>query len=178
MTRVKSDRTGATIMKSHRKLMLKVELARLALVIMFVAPFASSAPWQGIEPLKSRRDDVERILGKPLPGPGEATNELRFKIVGGRVTVTFVTPKFAETKHLDPNLEGTVLQVVVEYDNAPDTPQSLGVEADPNFAREERGPVAIYRNQKDGIVYSFMNGRLRRAYYSPSAEQLSRAQKR
>ncbi|MER3428631.1 MAG: hypothetical protein C4334_11140 [Pyrinomonas sp.] len=172
-----------TWMKSHRMDETKVKslngtVAFLIVLLVLAVQDAMAAPWQGIEPLRSRRADVERILGKPLGAASDAATELRFRIVGGRVTVTFVTPRFIETKRLDPNLAGTVLQVVVDYDNAADTPQSLGIQNDANFAREERGPIAIYRNQREGIVYSFLNGRLRRAYYSPSAEQLSRAQRR
>lgn len=173
MTRMKGHRMGATKMKSSSSM-----IALLTALLVLAGRDGLAAPWQGIEPLRSRRADVERILGKPLGAASDAATELRFRIVGGRVTVTFVTPKFIETKRLDPSLVGTVLQVVVDYDNAADTPQSLGIQNDTNFAREERGPVAIYRNQKEGIVYSFLNGRLRRAYYSPSAEQLSRAQRR
>jgi hypothetical protein len=35
----------------------------------------------------------------------------------------------------------------------------------------------IYRNLKDGIVYTFIGGRLRTTRYTPSNDQLARARK-
>ncbi len=40
----------------------------LLLVIFLLAATVNAEPWRGIVPLKSTRSDVERLLGKPLPG--------------------------------------------------------------------------------------------------------------
>jgi hypothetical protein len=135
-----------------------------------------AAVWKGIEPLKSRRAEVERALGRPLQDQPGATATLRFKVAGGTVKVSFVTAKFVETKKLLPELEGTVLQVVLQHERGTETPDSLGITGNSRFKREEKGDVTVFRNAKDGIVYTFVRGRLVTTYYTPSAEQWARVQ--
>jgi hypothetical protein len=155
-----------------------VALRALALVAVLGCLFAGSAQatraaeWHGLTPLKSRRADVERELGKPMPTEA-ANGALNFKVAGGTVTVTFVTPKFAQTKKLSPAVEGTVLLIVLQHDNSTDTPESVGLVNKSGFTREEKGVMAVYTNQKDGITYTFFNGRLKTTRYAPSADQLA-----
>ncbi|PYS45696.1 MAG: hypothetical protein DMF68_21500, partial [Acidobacteria bacterium] len=53
-----------------RRVILSVVSSFALLVVL--SQSASAMGWKGIEPLKSRRADVERILGKPLVDqPGE-----------------------------------------------------------------------------------------------------------
>src|SRR5205085_3119299 len=127
-------------------------------------------------PLKSRRVGVERELGKPLTDTPGASGALHFKVAGGMVTVMFVSAKFVETKKLAPEYEGTVLEVVLQHENAQDTSDSLGLTKNDDFERDESGTVAVYRNLKDGVAYTFINGRLRTTRYAPAAEQLLHAQ--
>lgn len=136
---------------------------------------AQGATWHGLEPLKSRRADVERELGQPLGGGAPGT--LRFKVAGGLVTVTFVTAKFVATKKLAPAYEGTVLEVVLQHEGAADTPDSLGLPKNNAFQRDEQGPVAVFRNLKDGLSYTFINNRLQTTRYAPAAAVLLGAQK-
>ncbi|MGB9179552.1 MAG: hypothetical protein WCB68_09950 [Pyrinomonadaceae bacterium] len=138
---------------------------------------AWAATWNGIEPLKSRRADVERILGKPITDQPGQESTLQFKVAGGEVTVTFVTARFIANKKLFPELEGTVLQVVLQHSKASDTPESLGLPKKSDFEREDIKGGTIYRNLKDGIVYTFLGGKLITTRYSPSADQFARAQK-
>jgi hypothetical protein len=134
-----------------------------------------AAEWHGLTPLKSRRADVERELGKPLPGE-TANGALNFKVAGGMVTVTFVTAKFAQAKKLSPEAEGTVLLIVLQHENSSDTPESVNLVNKSSFTREEKGVMAVYTNQREGITYTFFNGRLKTTRYAPSAEQLSGTQ--
>lgn len=166
---------------------LRSTLARLSTCLFMLAFLLLSLPWSGtaeaaawnqIEPLKSRRADVERLLGKPIEDKPGQTGTLRFKVMGGMVTVSFVTAKFVATKKIEPELEGTVLQIVLQHERAPDSPDSLGLTHNSNFQREERQNVAHYRNQKEGIAYTFIDGKLRTTWYSPAAEQLARVQVR
>jgi hypothetical protein len=46
-----------------------------------------------------------------------------------------------------------------------------------NFEREDRQGGTVFRNLKDGIAYTFFNGRLKTTRYSASATQLGRARK-
>lgn len=153
-----------------------------ATAILFVAfllssPVARAASWNGIEPLKSRRADVERVLGKPLQDQPGDTGTLRFKVAGGTVTVAFITARFIATKKLFPELEGTVLQIVLQHANSNETPESLTITGNSNFERQEGQGGVVYRNPKEGIVYTFIGGKLRTTYFTPSSEQWSRAQK-
>jgi hypothetical protein len=133
--------------------------------------------WGGIEPFKSRRADVEKALGKPVEDkPGE-TGTLRFKVQGGMITVAFVDARFVAAHHIDPTLEGTVRQLVIQHDTANDTPESMKLASNSEFEHDAHGNAEIYRNQRDGIAYTFIDGKLRTTYYTASAEAFKRAQR-
>jgi hypothetical protein len=136
-----------------------------------------AAEWHNLEPLKSRRADVERELGQPVQQEMSAPNSLNFKVAGGLVTVTFVDAKFIQTKKLSPGVEGTVLLIVLRHENSSDTPESLNLSNKGSFTREEKGDMTVFYNQKDGITYTFIGGRLKTTRYAPATEQLLRAQK-
>lgn len=151
----------------------------VAALVSCAAPSQAAAPWGKLEPLKSRRADVERELGTPLP-PGAAAGEwgaLRFKVDGGTVTVTFVDAKFVATKKLGSGVEGSVLQIVLQHERSSATPESLKLVNHSGFEREDRDGVTAYRNLKDGIAYTFANGKLITTRYSASVAQLTAAQK-
>ena len=151
----------------------------LTFVILFVLVTAVSstmaAPWGGIEPFKSRRADVIKILGEPVAESPDGI--LRFKVMGGSIQVGFVNEKFAAAKKLRPEIVGTVLQIVVEHDRAPDTPESLKLLGNKAFTKDETDERTIFRNLKDGIVYTFMQGRLRTTRYTFADSQLDHARK-
>ncbi|HEX3231431.1 MAG TPA: hypothetical protein VHQ95_20800, partial [Pyrinomonadaceae bacterium] len=73
-----------------------------------IAANASAASWNGIEPFKSTKADVLKILGQPI---GESPDGvLRFPVMGGSAQVSFVNEKFVTAKKLKPQLVGTVLE--------------------------------------------------------------------
>jgi hypothetical protein len=80
------------------------------------------------------------------------------------------------TKRLAAEYEGTVQLIVLQHTNAQDTPDSLGLKGNGSFQSEEKGGVSVYRNLKDGVAYTFINGRLHTTRYAPAAEHLLRAQ--
>ncbi|HZH33053.1 MAG TPA: hypothetical protein VEY11_19965 [Pyrinomonadaceae bacterium] len=151
-------------------------VAVLFCLLVGSAQATSAAEWHNLTPLKSRRADVERELGKPLAGDSGASGALNFKVAGGMVTVTFVTAKFAQTKKLPPGAEGTVLLIVLQHENSSDTPESIGLANKSGFTREEKGVMTVYTNQRDGITYTFFNGRLKTTRYAPSTDQLGGSQ--
>jgi hypothetical protein len=103
---------------------------------------------------------------------------LHFKVAGGIVTVAFVDARFVEKKRLSSDLEGTVRQVVLQHDNSSDTPESMGLAEKSDFKRDDgAGGVTKYTNLKEGIVYTFIGGRLKTTYFTPSSDQWSKAQK-
>src|SRR3954465_3056402 len=161
---------------SHaRRVILSAVASIASLIILSQSALAMS--WNSIEPLKSRRADVERILGHPLvEKPGE-DGTLTFKVNGGMVTIAFVNAHFVANKKLNPNLEGTVLQIVLQHDNSTDTPETLNITGNSKFERQEVPNGSIFRNQKDGIVYTFVSGRLKTTRFTPTASELGRARK-
>jgi hypothetical protein len=145
--------------------------------LLIFAQAATAASWNNIEPLKSRRADVERALGRPLKDqPGEE-GTLQFKVMGGTVTVAFATARFVANKKLAREVEGTVLQIILQHENSNDTPESLGLPGKRGFEHEERQGATIYSNLREGIIYTFYDGKLKTTRYTPSAEQLGRARK-
>jgi hypothetical protein len=156
-------------------------MATAALVIaatLYFSQFVTATSWNGIEPLKSRRADVERILGKPITDKPGNNGTLQFNVAGGVVTIAFVDARFVASKKLQPELEGTVRQVVLQHTNSNDTPESLNIASNSNFERQDgAGGITIFRNLKDGIAYTFMNGKLKHTYFTPSQEEWTKAQK-
>lgn len=158
-----------------RRLLVRAPTAFASLLILSQPAIAEG--WNGIEPLKSRRADVEKILGKPVKDQPGQDGTLHFTVAGGTVTVVFVGARFVATKKLYPELEGTVLQIVLQHANSSDTPESMGLPGKRNFERADTQGGTIFRNQKEGMVYTFFNGRLRTTRYTATATQLGRARK-
>ena len=139
----------------------------------FCSSAVRAASWHGLEPFKSRRGDVLQALGKPVNDP--FGGPLTFEILGGTASVSFVDAKFVRAKKLRPELEGTVLQIILQHGNSSDTPDSMGLLKNREFTREETKNALIFRNLKDGVVYTFLNGKLKTTRYTFSENQISRA---
>jgi hypothetical protein len=149
--------------------------AVLILTILTWASFArdaGAATWNGIEPFKSRRDEVVRVLGKPI---GESSDgALRFAVSGGFVLVSFVSEKFVTNKRLRPELAGTVLEIVLQHEHSSDTPESMSLLTNKEFVHDEVQNASIFRSNKSGIVYTFVDGKLRTTRFTFSEAQLAR----
>ena len=152
--------------------------AGLAFVVFACASLpteARAASWHGIEPFKTHRAEVLRILGTPI---GEsADGVLRFSVTGGSVQVSFVNEKFVTTKKLRPELAGTVLEIVLQHEHSSETPESMNLPKNKDFVRDVARTIVIFRNIKDGIVYTFIEGRLKTTRYTFADSQLSRARR-
>jgi hypothetical protein len=149
----------------------------LLVSILVCGSFAKDvrASWNGIEPFKSRREDVVKILGTPIGESAEGV--LRFGVSGGTVFVSFVSERFVTNKRLRPDLTGTVLEVVLQHDHSSDTPESMSLLTNKEFVREEAQNESIFHNNKSGIVYTFVDGRLRTTRFTFSETQLTRARR-
>ena len=137
--------------------------------------FAQAASWNGIEPLKSRREDVLKILGKP--STEDANGALEFSVAGGTALIVFVDQKFVTNKKLHADLEGTVLEIVLQHDHSTDTPESLKLLKNHDFVSDDIKSARIFRNLKDGIVYTFIDGRLHTTRMTFSENDLGRARR-
>jgi hypothetical protein len=147
----------------------------LVLGWMSFARDANAASWQGIEPLKTRRAEVVQILGQPISQSPEGV--LRFNVSGGSVQVSFTDEKFVTAKKLRAELAGTVLEIVLQHEHSSETVESMNLPKNHNFVRDEVRNVAIFRNVKDGIVYTFIDGRLKTTRYTFADSQLARARR-
>ncbi|HEY3027810.1 MAG TPA: hypothetical protein VGJ55_16800 [Pyrinomonadaceae bacterium] len=165
---------------SNQSIVSGPQLLRILVLVValrvLIAPQSDAASWSGIEPLKSRRADVARVLG-PSSGAPREDGTLHFIVAGGTVTVSFVSAKFVANKKLRPEIEGTVLQIILQHERSSDTPDSMNLTKNRDFDRQDDHDISVYRNLKDGVVYTFIGGRLRTTRYAPSAEQLVRARK-
>lgn len=150
---------------------------RATLGIMFVfsiAANASAGSWNGIEPFKSTKADVLKILGQPI---GESPDGvLRFLVMGGSAQVSFVNEKFVTAKKLKPQLVGTVLEIVLQHDSSSDTPESMNLLKNSAFTRDETQTSTIFRNMKQGLIYTFQNT-LKSTRYTFADEQLTKARR-
>lgn len=154
---------------------ITVRLALAVTALLACAPIISAGSWQGIEPFKSRRADVIQVLGTPVSEtPG---GPLTFKVNGGTVSVSFVDANFVRTKKLRADAEGTVLQIILQHENSSDTPESMDLPRNKAFTREETKNALIFRDLKEGIVYTFLNGKLKTTRYTFSDNQMTRARR-
>jgi hypothetical protein len=155
---------------------LVVRVATVILLTPFVFPsIVSAGSWNGIEPFKTRRDEVVKILGAPI---GESPDGVaRFKVMGGSVQVSFVSERFVTAKRLKPELVGTVLEVVLQHEQSTDTPESLKLAENRSFVRDETKSTTIFRNMKEGLIYTFIDGSLKTTRYTFADDQLNKARR-
>ena len=148
-----------------------------ALTLLLSAGAARAATWKGLEPLVSKRADVEQALGAPVADRYAQDGTLEFEVSGGRVTVFFVTAKFVASKKLSPALEGTVLQIILQHQTAQDTPESMNLVTNKAFKREAQGGVEKYTDEKEGLIYTFVESRLKTTRYAYSMDRLMRVRR-
>jgi hypothetical protein len=149
--------------------------AAIALAFAFLSGNVQAAPWNGLEPFKSNRADVLKILGQPI---GESPDGvLRFSVMGGTAQVSFVNEKFVAAKKLRTELVGTVLEIVLQHEHSSDTPESMKLAENHAFTRDTTQASTIFRNVKQGIIYTFLQGTLRSTRYTFSDDQLAKARR-
>lgn len=151
-------------------------LAAACAVVVMGSECARAATWKGLEPLVSKRADVERVLGKPSEDRLAKDGTLHFKVPEGPVTVFFVTPKFIAAQNVPARLEGTVLLILVQHTSSKETPGSMKLRANLDFKSQTRGPQEIYSNPKEGIYHTFLESRLKTTRYSFSEAMLKTLQ--
>jgi hypothetical protein len=147
----------------------------LALFALAFANTADAGSWHGIEPLKTRRAEVLKILGTPVSET--ANGPLSFKVMGGTVTVFFVDQNLVRAKRLREDVAGTVLQIVLQHENSSDTAESLGLLKNKSYTRDSAKEAVIFRNLKEGIVYTLINDKLKTTRYTFSEDQISHARR-
>jgi hypothetical protein len=155
----------------------KVFLLLFAALVLFQSQISQAAGWNGIIPLKTSREEVEKILGAPLNAAQNANEPLQFKVMGGVVTVAFIDEKFVATNKLPKEALGKVRQIVLQHESSTATPEDMKLDGKADFIKEQNQKVVIYRNEKEGIAYTFIDGVLKTTNYFAAASQLPRAGK-
>lgn len=102
---------------------------------------------------------------------------LRYKVSGGSVQISFVDEKFVVNKKLRPELAGTVLQIVLQHEHSSDTAESLKLLKNRDFVRDDARNISVFRNAKNGVVYTFIDGTLKTTRYTFADTQLGRARR-
>src|SRR5437763_14695614 len=107
-------------MKSAPELSPRYGVVALAFVfaLIFTPAPARAAVWNGIQPLKTRRDEVVKIPGAPI---GESPDGvMRFNVMGGSVHLSFVNDNFVTAKKLRPELSGPALEILLQHEHSSD----------------------------------------------------------
>lgn len=165
-------------MSATEQFRASVVTAILVVTVLACASLArnvSAASWNGMEPFKTRRDDVLKIMGRPVSESADGV--LRFNVSGGSVQVSFVNERFVATKKLRPELAGTVLEIVLQHEHSSDTAESMNLLRNRDFIRDDVRNISIFRNIREGVVYTFIDGRLKTTRYTFADGQLSRARR-
>jgi len=150
-------------------------LVILVVACVNLATNVSAESWNGIEPFKTSRADVLKIMGPPVTETAEGV--LRFNVSGGSVQISFVNEKFVTAKKLRPELAGSVLEIVLQHEHSTETPESMKLLKHRDFIRDDVRNISIFRNIKDGVVYTFIDGRLKTTRYTFADNQLSKARR-
>jgi len=150
-------------------------LVILVVACVNLATNVSAESWNGIEPFKTSRADVLKIMGPPVTETAEGV--LRFNVSGGSVQISFVNEKFVTAKKLRPELAGSVLEIVLQHEHSTETPESMKLLKHRDFIRDDVRNISIFRNIKDGVVYTFIDGRLKTTRYTFADSQLSKARR-
>jgi hypothetical protein len=162
-------------LRQCRPLWVTTILVVTVFVCVGLATEVRAAAWNGIEPLKTRRDEVLKILGQPISESADGV--LRFSVSGGSVQISFVDKKFVTTKKLMPELEGTVLQIVLQHEHSSDTAESMNLLKNRDYIRDDMRNISTFRNPKDGLVYTFIDGSLKTTRYTFADSQLGKARR-
>ena len=165
----------ARITEQHRTSLVTATVVVSVLICAILATDVYAASWNGIEPFKSRREDVTKILGQPISESADGV--LRFNVTGGSIQVSFVNQKFVTAKRLRPALAGTVLEIVLQHEHSSDTAESMNLPKNRDFIRDDMRNISVFRNIKDGIVYTFIDGSLKTTRYTFADGQLGRARR-
>jgi len=158
----------------------RVSFVTAILVVSVISCFGfakkvGAASWNGIEPFKTSRAEVLKIMGPPVSESTEGV--LRFNVSGGSVQISFVNEKFVANKKLRPELAGAVLEIVLQHEHSSETAESMKLLKNRDFSRDDVRNISIFRNIKDGVVYTFIDGRLKTTRYTFADSQLSRARR-
>ena len=160
---------------------LIVRLVLIAATLLLPVRESRAESWRGIIPLKSARADVERLLGKPLPG--SLDSYATYKLEDGEATVRYSLRKLcSEVDRCECQVpDGTVIEIAVESNvKVKFRSVRIDVAAFDRFPLVENTGIMIYRNAKVGLIYtvSVADDTVLYVQYAPSAEDCTAISKK
>ena len=69
------------------------------------------------------------------------------------------------------------MQIVLQHDNATDTPESMNLVTNKSFNHKAGRGVDVYGDDKEGLFYTFVQSHLKTTRYAYSADRLARIQR-
>ena len=67
-----------------------------------------------------------------------------------------------------------VLEIILQHEHSSDTPESMSLLKNKEFVRDEVQNASIFRSNKSGMVYTFVDGKLRTTRFTFSEAQLAK----
>jgi len=110
------------------------------------------------------------VRSHELPEQGDLVNT-------GRLVPIYPLTEGLNAKKLRTELAGTVLEIVLQHDHSSDTPETLKLLNNHAFTRDQSKSTTIFRNMKEGLIYTFVEGILRTTRYTFADDQLAKARR-
>ena len=166
-------------MKLQQKI-ISVGAAGLAVLFFISASVASTVTgwltnsWRGITPLRSSAVDVARIIGIDEE-PGSVPSSGPFKVEGGEVTFSYLTPSLAKIYRAPGSMIGKVFTIYFKPSQAMSR-VDLALGAGFKRCTEERDRSIYYFVSDAGVAYQFnrKNDALETIIYQPSRAEVRR----
>jgi len=163
-----------SLMSSKKQTILSFSVAAVGLLMLFVpAHLASPEPiaknsWRGITPLRSSSEDVARAIGAELES-ADAMLSGPYKVEGGEVTFSYLTPSIAKIYRAPRSMVGKVFTIYFK----PGEPMSRAdLALGPGFKRcvEENDRTIYYYVSDAGVAYRLRrdSDRVETVIYQPS----------
>ena len=148
---------------------LMIKSIVLFIFLWLSAVDSGAEPWRGIVPLKSTRVDVERLLGKPIPG--ELNFEAKYKLEKEEVRIHYSVKKFCrEAERCECRVpDDTVKEISVES-RLELRFSTLGVDKSKfeSFPLVEDVSILVYFNRVAGLIYAVRDDKVLYTQYSGS----------
>ncbi len=132
----------------------------------------SKNSWRGITPLQSSAEDVSRLIGVE---PTEGDTQGPFRVEGGEVTFSYLTPSLAKIYRAPASMTGKVFSI---YFKPSEIMSKDDLKLAPEFKRctEDMDKTFYYFVSDAGLVYQLLRNsdRLETVIYQPSRAQVRR----
>jgi hypothetical protein len=162
------------LMSARKQTILGFSLVAVGLLVLLgpsrmVAsePIAKNS-WRGITPLRSSVEDVARAIGADLES-GDAMLSGPYKVEGGEVTFSYLTPSIAKIYRAPKSLVGKVFTI---YFKPGETMSRADLALGPGFKRcvEENDRTIYYFVSDAGVAYRLRrdSDQLETVIYQPS----------